>query len=89
MHKPRKSLYYFGHQSGINVYGEDNGLIGTTTGCAARPNGQPSSIVSIQVRNSSGGDILVGGIWSKYFWHWYKNNETNTSLNKTNTTLTC
>lgn len=54
MHKPRKSLYYFGHQSGINVYDEDNG---TTTGCAVRPNDQPrsiGSIGSIHFKNSSG-----------------------------------
>ena len=76
MHQPRKSLYYFGHQSGINVYGKDNGLIGTTTGCAARPNGQPSSIGSIQVKNSSGETFWLGN-WSKYFWHWYKNNVIN------------
>ena len=67
MHQPRKSLYYFGHQSGINVYGEDNGLIGTTTGCAARPNGQPSSIGSIQVRNSSGETFWLEGFGVNIF----------------------
>jgi len=67
MHKPRKSLYYFGHQSGINVYGEDNGLIGTTTGCAARPNSQPSSIGSIQVRNSSGETFWLEGFGVNIF----------------------
>jgi len=67
MHQPRKSLYYFGHQSGINVYGKDNGLIGTTTGCAARPNGQPSSIGSIQVKNSSGETFWLEGIGVNIF----------------------
>ena len=67
MHQPRKSLYYFGHQSGINVYGEDSGLIGTTTGCAASPNGQPSSIGSIQVRNSSGETFWLEGFGVNIF----------------------
>lgn len=67
MHQPWKSLYYWGHLSCTKVYGEDNTLIGTTAGCAARPNGQASSIGSIEVQNTSGEKFWLQGFGVNIF----------------------